>query len=198
MENSEFKPLSQTGDQKAREPLAPVQPNKDETLVKKASSSMFASDRATIGNYIISDVLMPTIKQTLYDILTGSLSMAFWGNSRAGRRTTFNGDKVSYDKMFGRSQPSSKPSDRYGDKISDDILRFKERRDAQDVLDRLGDIMAQYRSVQVNDLYEILGRTAPYTARNWGWYNLMGSKVRFDTYIGWWVLELPPVEPLRR
>jgi hypothetical protein len=70
------------------------------------------------------------------------------------------------------------------------------RVEAEEVLDRLFDILNKYQTVSVSDLYELVGITANFTDEKWGWTELRGSQVA--KVRNGYLLDLPRPEPLDR
>jgi hypothetical protein len=67
------------------------------------------------------------------------------------------------------------------------------RQEAEEVLDRMYDLISQYDAVTVAELYELTGLESSHTDQKWGWEDLRGSgvgRVRGGGYL----LELP--EPI--
>jgi hypothetical protein len=55
---------------------------------------------------------------------------------------------------------------------------FSDRGDIEAVLNLMTDIIEKYGIVSVNDLYDAVGKAAPYTAENYGWKTMNGCDVR--------------------
>jgi hypothetical protein len=76
--------------------------------------------------------------------------------------------------------------------FSDIILAS--RADAEDVLDRLRDLINQYEMATVSDLYDLVGLTGEFTDDKWGWYDLRSAAVQ--AVRGGYLLRLPRTQPL--
>ena len=75
----------------------------------------------------------------------------------------------------------------------DDII-LATRHEAEEVVDRLFDLMSRYDQVTVSDLYDLVGISRPFTDEQFGWTDLRGAgvtRVR-DGYL----LDLPRPETL--
>jgi len=75
-----------------------------------------------------------------------------------------------------------------------DEIILHTRAEANEVLERLYDLVSQYGEAKVADLYDLVGVEGNYTDNRWGWQNLRGAdvvRVR-DGYL----LDLPRPEPL--
>lgn len=145
--------------------------------VRKWTDIFFSEDTANVGNYILMDVLVPSIKKAIYDIVVNSLDMSLFGG-RGGKRST--GDKISYRDYSGisrrdrdeRSYRSYSSSDRgYQDII------FETRADAKDVLDSMDEIMETYDRVRVADMFDLAGLTCEHTLNNYGWTDIRSAKI---------------------
>lgn len=146
--------------------------------VRKFTDMFFTEDASNIGNYIIHDVLIPSVKKALYDILVGSLDMSlFGGRGGNGRRST--ADKVSYrdynsvSRRDERTYSSSRTTSGYS---YDDVI-VETRGEAEAVLARMDEIMEEYEIVRVADLYDLVGVTGDYTDNKYGWTNIRNAEI---------------------
>jgi hypothetical protein len=76
-------------------------------------------------------------------------------------------------------------------------IEIPNRQEAEEVLDRLYDILSRYGSVPVADLYELTGIHSSHADHKWGWTSLRGAKIR-TMRNGGYLLDLPNPEPLDR
>lgn len=159
---------------------------------------MFISeDASNVGDYILMDVLIPSIKKALYDIVVGALDMSlFHGRGRDGKRST--ADKISYRDYNGVSRRDER---NYGDsrsssKYSYDDIILETRGEAEDVLARMDEIMEDYDVVRVADLYDLVGITGEHTDNKYGWTNIRNAEVVRvrDGY----KIKMPRALPIRR
>jgi hypothetical protein len=68
------------------------------------------------------------------------------------------------------------------------------RVEAEEVIDRLFDVVSRYETATVADLYEMVGVTGNYTDDKWGWTDLRGASVQ--RVRNGYLLDLPRPEPL--
>jgi hypothetical protein len=68
------------------------------------------------------------------------------------------------------------------------------RSEAENVLERLTDIIDRYETVSVADLYQLLQLESSPIDNKWGWTYLHNTEIR-QVREGF-LLDLPPVEPL--
>lgn len=163
--------------------------------MQKFADVFIAEDANNVKSYILMEVIVPAVKKAISDIVTTGIDMILYGEAGRSKRSTAN--KVSYrnyyDQSSERVRAGSGSPKRAG--IDYDDIVFDTRGDAESVLDAMHDIIAQYGTVSVADLYD-LARVPNdnFTMNRYGWTNLNGAqpvRVR-DGYI----LKLPRVVPL--
>ena len=164
--------------------------------MQKFADVFIAEDANNVKSYILMEVIVPAVKKAISDIVTTGIDMILYGE--AGRSNRNNGSqKVSYRNYYDQSADrvrAGSGSNRRSSIDYDDIV-FDTRGDAESVLDAMHDIIAQYGTVSVADLYD-LARVPNdnFTMNRYGWTTLNGAqpvRVR-DGYI----LKLPGVVPL--
>ena len=164
--------------------------------MQKFADVFIAEDANNVKSYILMEVIVPAVKKAISDIVTTGIDMILYGE--AGRSNRNNGaQKVSYRNYYDQSADrvrAGSGSNRRSSIDYDDIV-FDTRGDAESVLDAMHDIIAQYGTVSVADLYD-LARVPNdnFTMNRYGWTTLNGAqpvRVR-DGYI----LKLPRVVPL--
>lgn len=170
------------------------------TFWQKTADSLFSTSGESIGSYLLGDVLIPAIKDTVVDSVTSAINMAFYGDtrgpsnrSRSTRSSISRGEWRSYDSYYNNERVRTvrdSPRDRY------DVgnIEFATRGDAEEVLDILVDAVEMYDMVTVGDLYDAAGLQTRSTDYNYGWFALGGARIH-PTKTGY-VLELPRPEPL--
>lgn len=154
---------------------------KKKSLGKRMSESFLEDDSSNVGRYIIWDVLIPAAKDTLFDILTNAGRMFLYGeNEKPGRISRDRGKSyVSYSSYYDddrdRRRDRTRVNRRPTQNFSEIIFDYKE--DAEEVLDRMADLLDDYQMVTVGDLYDLIGQSSNYTDQKWGWYNLNTARV---------------------
>lgn len=166
---------------------------KKQSGVKKFADAFFEEDVDNVTTYIIRDVLVPAAKKAISDIVTNGIDMILYGES--GHKSSSSSSKVSYrsyyeDKRNGRRETSSS---RRSDYSYDDVI-FDRRGEAEDVLERLEEIVNSYDMASVADLYDLVGITGKYTDNKYGWYDLHEARV-VNTRDGYRI-KLPKARPL--
>ena len=155
----------------------------------KLMSGFVSEETPDIKSYLFKDVVVPTIKKTITEIV----DMILYGGSRHKRGGTI-GSKVSYRNYWdepreSRNAPRVTPGYSYDDIILDS------RGDAEEVLNQLNDLIDVYKIASVADLYDLVGITGNYTDNKYGWTNLASADV-VRTRDGY-MLKLPRALPLK-
>jgi hypothetical protein len=75
-----------------------------------------------------------------------------------------------------------------------DEIVLESRTEAEEVIDRLFDLVSRYESATVADLYELVGLASSHTDHKWGWTDLRGAGV--SRVRGGYLLDLPDPHPL--
>ena len=104
--------------------------------------------------------------------------MVLYGGSKpGGKRST--ADRVSYRNYYDgdyRSPRSTRPTSNYSGYSYDDIV-LSSRGEAEDVLDRMEEIIDTYKLVTVADLFDLVGVTGNYTDNKYGWTNIRNAEI---------------------
>lgn len=170
-------------------------------------------DGRGVVDYIFYDVLIPAAKDTLFEAITGGLSMSLFGDSRGYSRSPKTGTFTNYNKYTARSRNYT--SDSYPTRstrtretrvirtptnrdYSDDVI-FDERSEAMEVLDRLCSVIDACGYATVADLHQFAGMEVEYVDHSRGWVNLNNARVLRLTRgenAGGYLLSLPLPEPL--
>lgn len=156
--------------------------------------------------YMIEDVVVPAIRDTLTEALQGGIDRLINGDrpgrSRASRVPYSNpasGSHVNYNGILSSSPkppPARTMSRRSRARHNFDDIVISSLNEANEVIDRLFDVLARYGQVQVAQLYALTGIEPSHVDQKWGWTNLKGAKaVRLRN--GTFLLDLPAPEELR-
>lgn len=167
-------------------------------LGKKVAETFAGDDAQTVGNYILFDVVLPAAKTMISDAVSQGVERLLFGDNARARSTARPGH-TSYNRISGSSAAGTVRAPREISRRARTNHEFDEvvlgtRGEAELVLERLGDLVDQYDSATVSDLYDLIGITGSFTDDKWGWTDLRTagvSRVR-DGYL----LSLPRTEPL--
>ena len=153
----------------------------------KFMGGLIADEAHDIKSYLFKDVVIPTIKKTITDIV----DMLLYGGSNKRKSP---GIKVSYRSYYDDPRDSRIES-RVATGYSYDEVILASRGDAEVVLDQLNDIIDTYKIASVADLYDLVGISGNYTDNKYGWTNLANADV-VRTRDGF-MLKLPRALPIK-
>lgn len=161
-------------------------------LGKKFSENFLGDDIQNVRGYIIFDVIIPAIKETISNVVSNGVEMLLFGEPKATKANKKNGTYVSYSSYYNKSdrRPSSS-SQRGGRHDFRDII-LETRGEAEEVLSNLVDLVYDYGSASVADLYDLVGITGNFTDNKYGWNDLAGASVS-RARGGGYIIDLPKV-----
>ena len=175
------------------------------SLGKKIKESFTGDDARSVLFYLAVDVAVPAVKTLLGDLVNQGLSRAMWGDGAPNRISTGRG--AGYNNMY-RQLGSAQTAGRYdggspaarsmtprGRAVHDFTeIVLPDRAQAEEVIERLHDIVNDYGFASVSDLYDLVGITGSYTDDKWGWADLRASGV--SRVREGWLLNLPRAVPM--
>lgn len=166
---------------KSREDKPKVQPIAKGKVKKNYSKLLFTEDAKSVGSYILLDVLIPAMKNAAYDMITNGISMMLFGNSKttsSGQASSVRSTPyVSYNKFSRGPEPQSRRTATSNSGLIQEDVIFATRADAECVLMRMDEIIAQYQFVSIADYKELAGLTGSYTDNYYGWTSLHTADV---------------------
>lgn len=151
--------------------------------IRKFTDVFVAGDLASVGNYILYDIVVPNIKRLVEDISVSGIRMFLHGKDGYKDRDNYSSmPKISYRSYYesdNRRDPRSPKRDDYraGGRFDFNDLVFETRGDAEMVRDQMDEMLDRFRVVTVLDMYDAAGVTAPYTADKYGWTDLHDAKI---------------------
>ena len=181
----------------------------DVTIKKKGffsrfKHSMMSEDANTVGEYVVKDIVVPMVKDLIFNVAQGALNMVLYGNNsiRPGLKNNVPYNSISTKSGVYRYNSQNLNTNGTNSKMQPidyfnvNNFGFQTKADAEKVLAGMRMILEDYPSVSIHDFYDLSGITAPHTANDYGWTDL-----RFDiksvNYMGRWYLDLPPYKSIK-
>lgn len=177
---------------------------------KKIIDFLFSDKIDSMGNYLAYSILGPSLKNLIFQLGNGMLSMALFGGGSiapGGSGTYIPGygyqtarrEPVPYSNMANPNYAQPQVMGYAPQRVGMNDISFDSRDDCYLVLDRMNREIARYGKVRVADFYTfagITGQEGNWTLQANGWYNLNDAHpmMRID---GRWIIEFPPVQPIR-
>jgi hypothetical protein len=207
MESSEFPPNSEASRKISERNVTRVtvtEPiRRKKSLRKQFSETFVAGDAKSAVRYVIFDVLLPAAKDMIVEAGSQGIEKLIFGDSRRrGSTPPQSGPTgyVSYNRysMGGRpnilNSPQRAMSRQARSRFDFDEIILESRVEAEEVIDRLFDLVSRYESATVADLYELVGLASVHTDNKWGWTDIRGAGVSRTR--GGYLLDLPDPIPL--
>ncbi len=141
--------------------------------VRKWRDVFLEEDTKTVKHAIFFDIIVPGIKNLIYDMVVDGAGMIL-GQVRGSRRSNgrSNVDYGGYSRTDNRKNTSQgRPSYDYRD------FTIDSRGEAEDVLEQLEELINVYGEASVADFYECLGVTGSWTDAKYGWTDLRNASV---------------------
>lgn len=177
-------------------------------LGRRFAETFLGETAKSVLGSVVMDILIPAAKDMVVDAGQEAIQRMVKGETASTRRHIhrstggLNG-RVSYDRYYNGSPPmrrdpreDSRPISRRARASHDfDEIILNSRVEAEEVLERLQDIIDKYEQVSVDDLYEMVGVKGDYPDAKYGWYDLRDARVTRVRNSGY-LLDLPKPEPL--
>ena len=162
--------------------------------VSKLKDTFISEDVSNVKSYILMDVLIPAAKKAISDIVRDGIDMILYGDTHRGRSSS-SASYVSYRSYSDRDRRDNRyESSRSRTIYEPDDIILESRVEAEEVLERMNELLDNYGIVSVADLYDLVGKSCDYTANRYGWTNIRNAepvRVR-DGYL----LKMPKVGPI--
>lgn len=176
---------------------------KRKSLRKQFTDVFIAGTAKSAAQYMVLEVLLPNARDMVSESTSSFIDRLIYGDKsrRRGATPPQSGPTgyVQYNRPYTSRAPwSSSPqraiSREARAKHDFDEIVLQTRVEAEDVIDRLYDVVSRYESASVADLYELVGLSSTHTDHKWGWTDIRGAGVQRvrDGFL----LDLPSPEPL--
>ena len=164
----------------------------------RLARTFLAEDSGSVFGWVFLEVLLPALKKMVSDAVSQGTDHILWGQERPRSSSAARPSFVNYGR-FGTGRPvgvDPRPPLSRQARTSHDFSEvvIQTRAEAEDVLDRLRDLINEYRMASVSDLYDLVGLTGEFTDDKWGWIDLRSASIR--AVRGGFVLVLPRTEPI--
>ena len=169
------KGLAQSEKKKVEKAIQGTAKVKKSNELRKITDIFISEDIANVKSYIVMDVLIPTIKKAVSDIVKNGIDMILYG-SVSSTRSNSTANRISYSKYYDDNRNTVRDSRAKSGFRSDDII-FDNRGEAEIVLSKMDEIIDTYGIVTIADFYDLAGVTGDYTTNNYGWTNIRSAEV---------------------
>lgn len=162
---------------------------KKKSGIRKFFDIFVADEKGDVKQYVMFDVLIPSIKKAVWDIIAGGLEMVLFGEKRESKSSA---SKISYTSYYKDKERRVEPRVHSGYDFSDIILDT--RGEAEDILMRMDELISVYGVASVADFYDLASISGNYTDNKYGWTDIHSASIirSRDGY----VIKLPKALPI--
>lgn len=176
---------------------------KKKNWFQKTGELLFAqTDSNTVGQYLVTDIIVPYVRKIIFDLVTSAVDMFLYGgNSPTNKPQPNNRPYVNYNSNYTYTRQQPALQNTRAAVTGTDIFNFGDvyfdfKLDAERVLARMCEILERYPVVTVRDFYELAGQKIDNVQANkFGWFNLEGAGVA-NHYNGKFFIKLPKACPI--
>lgn len=200
-----FPPNSKTAKAEAKKPKQIEQisgvtaKKRKQPLGSRFKQTFMQGDARSAAGAVAQSVIIPMIRDLMYEAGQTMMQKMIFGETRSNRQAPPSGifGRVDYTQATnptraGQQAQTSRPARA---RHSFDELELDTRQGAEEVIDRMMDVLSQWEVVSVADLYALVGFEANHTDFKWGWTDLRGAAVT-RTRGGGYLLDLPQPKAL--
>lgn len=172
--SNSFKSKEKAADKRVEKVITGNARLKKKSGFQKLSDIFISEDIGNIKSYILLDIVIPTVKKTISEIIINGTDMILYGSN--GGRKKSNASKISYREYYNENNRRNSGSRSRGVYDYDNLI-VNTRGEAEEILSGLDEIITQYRIASVADLYDLAGVTANHTDYNYGWKDIHTASV---------------------
>lgn len=206
MEPEEFPPNSDRSklgeyEEKKVERVTTSEPiRKKKGLGKQFKNTFFGGDAKTAMQFVIFGVMVPAAKEAIVDAVREGVERIVFGDTRSKRGAPSSGPAgyIAYNRYApsgpGPAAPPRTLSRRARARHDFGEIVLTSRAEAEEVIDRLYDLIGKYEVATVADLYDLVGLDSTHADYKWGWSDIRGAGVA--RVRSGFLLDLPDPEPL--
>lgn len=160
---------------------------------KRIRSLFIADDIEDVGSYLVDDLIIPFIKNTVVDlveiIMFGQTSVR---RTRRGRNDRYSNLPTDYSAKYSPRDRDRTRSRRRGTDYKNIVIT--DPKDARELVDSIQKRIALYGSANVGDLLELIDETPTYTDLAYGWKD--PDQIGLRRVGQGWLIDVDDAEPL--
>jgi hypothetical protein len=173
---------------------------KKKSELRKFADNFISEDVGNVKDYLVKDVIIPTVVDFIEDIVVGGIRTLLRGDAgrrdSRGSRSYGSPSYINYNRMSDRRDDRSYRNDQPRRGYDQGTVVVNSRADAEAVIEQMDGIMETYGMVRVADLYDLVGMTSNFTDNNYGWTNIRNAQpVRLRD--GGWEIKMPMAAPIK-
>lgn len=177
------------------------------SLGQKFKDAFIAEDAADIKSWLVQDILIPGVKNTVIDML----SMLFFSKSGGGRRnssysfyrpTYGYGGSASYASYYNgqyntaNNRPQQQGYVSRNTKVDYRDIVLERRDDAERVVNEMRGRISEFGAVSVAAMLDMMEITSDFNDNNWGWTH--PNQIGIRRVVNGWLIDVSEAEPLEK
>lgn len=163
-----------------------------QSLSKRFQNLVFGGDAKDAASSVFFETLIPSAKDMMVAALQELPELIFYGDRASRGRRPGRGGWTPYRDAADRKGMSHR-----GRMMHEfDEIVHETRPEAEEVLDRMLDLLDRFNAVSVADFYNLCNTSSSPADRNWGWTSLAGADV-VRARGGGYVVSLPKTDNLK-
>lgn len=144
--------------------------SKKKSGFRKFTDLLVPEDMDSVKSYILLDVVIPTIRDGLFDAVR---TILYGGKGGHGKPSS----KVQYRSYYDSNRRDGAASVKNRNDYDYNDITLDDRGEAEEVLMRMDELLDTYGVVSVADFYDLVGVVGNYTDGKYGWTNLRNASV---------------------
>lgn len=152
---------------------------KKKSDARKIADVFIPDDISKVKEYVVLDVLIPTLKKTISEIVREGIDMILYGEAGRTRKSDVPASRISHTNYnsISNNDRRSYRSTTSRSTYSYDELVLETRGEAEAVMMQMDEIIASYGFARVGDLYDLVGVTGDYTSEDYGWSDIRSASI---------------------
>lgn len=197
---------AETKTEKNLEPIEGISAKaRKKPLGSKIAETFTGDDAGTVGEYVVFEVMLPAFKNLLFDVVSEGSRRMLFGSTGGGRsvasatrvgHTAYNRVSAKGSGVIANDAPRTMSRTARATHDFRELV-FDTRGEAEVILERLRDAIAEYDNVTVADMYELVHITAGFTDHNWGWVGTDLNQARVKPVSAGYLLDMPVPRELK-
>lgn len=206
--NTDAEPVEETANEKDKQIKGKQCKKAKKSAFQLFKESFIAEEIGDLKEYVVKDLIVPMIKDSICDGISNSLSMMLYGEKRDYRRRGYYDGRSSSGVRYynystqgysssRRDKRDERDSRRYASPAAFDMAVAENMDDAKDILDELADIYDDYGSVSIAQYHQACRLPTTPEEHNWGWYSLVDVRLKPDRATGEVLIWMPKAVSLK-
>lgn len=170
------------GEKKVEKVIEGTAIQRKKPIGRRIAENFTGADAKSVGHYVLFQVVLPQLKDLIYDVGSSALQRSLFGeNGTKGYSSQSRGRGYTpYNSISSSATPKQMPQNKQQTASSDEFgeIILEDRGAAQNVMDKMGNLIETYGMASVSDLKGSVGITGAFTDEKFGWLHMGGTDIR--------------------